>query len=107
MNLLLQQLAGTAQALQRIALVFVERQGGGLGGIEEFISAYEQAGGAPVDRAALRWWLVLATLRWGVICRYQAERHLSGQTRSVELATIGRRVCETEWDVLDLLEDAR
>ena len=84
-----------------------ERAAGGLGGIEEFISAYEQAGGAPVDRAALRWWLVLATLRWGVICRYQAERHLSGQTRSVELATIGRRVCETEWDVLDLLEDAR
>jgi hypothetical protein len=22
----------------------------------------------------------------------------------VELATIGRRVCETEWDLLDLLE---
>ena len=50
--------------------------------------------------------MVLGTLRWGVICRYQAHRHLSGQTRSVELATIGRRVCETEWDVLDLLEAA-
>jgi hypothetical protein len=48
--------------------------------------------------------LVLATLRWGVICRYQAERHLSGQTRSVELAAIGRRVCETEWDLLTLLD---
>ncbi len=77
---------------------------GGLGGIDEFIAAYEAAGGPGVDRDALRWWLVLATLRWGVICRFQAERHLSGQTRSVELAAIGRRVCETEWDVLDLLE---
>lgn len=77
---------------------------GGLGSIEEFVTAYEAAGGAAVDRAALRWWLVLATLRWGVICRFQAERHLSGQSRSVELAAIGRRVCETEWDVLDLLE---
>ena len=46
----------------------------------------------------------MATLRWGVICRFQAERHLSGQTPSVELAAIGRRVSETEWDVLDLLE---
>jgi aminoglycoside phosphotransferase (APT) family kinase protein len=76
---------------------------GGLGGIEEFVSAYEAAGGAPVDRTALHWWLVLGTLKWGIICRYQAERHLSGQTRSVELAAIGRRVCETEWDLLDLL----
>lgn len=84
----------------------VELAAGGLGSIEEFVTAYERAGGAPVDRAALLWWQVLGTLKWGIICRYQAERHLSGQTRSVELATIGRRVCENEWDVLDLLEGA-
>jgi len=84
-----------------------ELAAGGLGRIEEFVTAYEQAGGTAIDRAALRWWQVLGTLKWGIICRYQAERHLSGQTRSVELATIGRRVCETEWDVLDLLEGAR
>ncbi len=84
-----------------------ELAAGGLGSIEDFVTAYERAGGAPVDRSALHWWLVLGTLRWGIICRYQAERHLSGQTRSVELAAIGRRVCETEWDLLDLLEGAR
>ncbi|WP_371328381.1 phosphotransferase family protein [Mycobacterium sp. SP-6446] len=78
---------------------------GGLGSIESFLLAYEEAGGASVDRAAFHWWLVLATLRWGVICRHQAERHLSGQVRSVELAAIGRRVCETEWDLLNLLEE--
>lgn len=81
-----------------------DRAAGGLGSVEDFLCGYEQAGGTAVDRAAFHWWLVLATLRWGVICRYQAERHLSGQTRSVELAAIGRRVCETEWDVLNLLE---
>jgi aminoglycoside phosphotransferase (APT) family kinase protein len=80
---------------------------GGLGSIEDFLTAYEQAAGTTVDRVAFHWWLVLATLRWGVICRHQAERHLSGQVRSVELATIGRRVCETEWDLLDLLDEAR
>jgi aminoglycoside phosphotransferase (APT) family kinase protein len=77
---------------------------GGLGSIEDFLHDYEKAGGAAVDRAAFHWWLVQATLRWGIICRYQAERHLSGQTPSVELATIGRRVCETEWDLLNLLD---
>lgn len=79
---------------------------GGLGSIEDFLHAYEKAGGATVDRTAFHWWLVQATLRWGAICRYQAERHLSGQTPSVELATIGRRVCETEWDLLNLLDKA-
>jgi aminoglycoside phosphotransferase (APT) family kinase protein len=76
---------------------------GGLGSIEDFLHSYEKSSEATVDRAAFHWWLVLATLRWGVICRYQAERHLSGQARSVELAAIGRRVCETEWDLLNLL----
>ena len=77
---------------------------GGLGSIEDFLGAYQEASGTTVDRVAFNWWLVLATLRWGIICRYQAERHLTGQARSVELAAIGRRVCETEWDLLDLLE---
>ena len=79
---------------------------GGLGSIEDFLHDYEKVGGATVDRSAFHWWLVQATLRWGVICRYQAERHLSGQTPSVELVTIGRRVCETEWDLLNLLDNA-
>jgi aminoglycoside phosphotransferase (APT) family kinase protein len=77
---------------------------GGLGSIDDFLAAYERASDTALDRTAMHWWLILSTLRWGVICRYQAERHLSGQTRSVELAAIGRRVSETEFDLLNLLE---
>jgi aminoglycoside phosphotransferase (APT) family kinase protein len=77
---------------------------GGLGSIEDFLRAYEEASGTALDRTAMHWWLILSTLRWGVICRYQAHRHLSGQTRSVELAAIGRRVSETEFDLLNLME---
>ncbi|MET4430275.1 phosphotransferase family protein [Mycolicibacterium sp. 624] len=77
---------------------------GGLGSIENLLRAYEAASGSTLDRAAMHWWMVLSTLRWGVICRYQAQRHLLGQTPSVELAAIGRRVCETEFDLLTLLE---
>jgi hypothetical protein len=36
----------------------------------------------------------------------QAQTHLSGAARSVELAAVGRRVCENEWDLLDLLTEA-
>jgi len=76
---------------------------GGFGTYDQLLSAYEQAGGAPVDRDALRWWEVLGNLKWGVICMMQASAHTSGLIRSVELAAIGRRVCEVEWDLLDLL----
>lgn len=76
---------------------------GGMGTREQLLAAYEAAGGGTVDPEALRWWEVLGTLKWGLICVLQAQVHLSGASRSVELATIGRRVCENEWDVLGLL----
>ena len=75
----------------------------GLGSIDELVTAYERASGTTVDRPALQWWRAVETLRWGVICMLQAHTHLSGASRSVELATIGRRVCETEYDLLRLL----
>jgi hypothetical protein len=76
---------------------------GGVATREALVDAYEAAAGTRVDLDALRWWEVLGTLKWGVICVMQAWGHLSGTTRSVELATIGRRVCENEWDLLGLL----
>jgi aminoglycoside phosphotransferase (APT) family kinase protein len=75
----------------------------GLGSREELLAAYRAAGGADVSLDELRWWEILGTLRWGVICMTQAWAHLSGAYRSVELATIGRRVAEQEWDLLLLL----
>ena len=53
--------------------------------------------------ARVHWWQVYATVKWAAICALQAAAHLSGSTRSVELAAIGRRVCESEWDLFVLL----
>jgi aminoglycoside phosphotransferase (APT) family kinase protein len=75
----------------------------GIGTREQLLSAYRAAGGADVDLDALLWWEAYGTLRWGVICVQQAATHLTGAVRSVELAAIGRRVCEVELDLLDLL----
>jgi aminoglycoside phosphotransferase (APT) family kinase protein len=77
---------------------------GGFGSLEPLLDAYQEAGGLPVDRSALTWWEALSALRWGVICIVQAQTHLSGARRSVELAAIGRRTCEAEWDLLELLQ---
>ncbi|MGV9673159.1 phosphotransferase family protein [Gordonia sp. NPDC003504] len=76
---------------------------GGLCDLDEFVGAYESESGTTVDRDAVFWWQVYGTLRWGLICVHQAQRHLTGATRSVELAAIGRRVSENEWELLSLL----
>jgi aminoglycoside phosphotransferase (APT) family kinase protein len=76
---------------------------GGFGTIDQLLGAYVDAGGPPVDRDTLAWWTALGTLRWGIICIVQALTHTSGAVRSVELAAIGRRVCEVEWDLLEIL----
>jgi hypothetical protein len=76
---------------------------GGVGSVDELLAAYESAGGGRIDPATVHWWQVYATVKWATICALQASAHLSGATRSVELAAIGRRVCESEWDLCALL----
>ncbi|TCP53561.1 aminoglycoside phosphotransferase (APT) family kinase protein [Tamaricihabitans halophyticus] len=73
---------------------------GGFGTREQLFDGYAEVAGYRPDPAAVHWWEVFGTTKWAVGCRGQAERHLSGQTRSVELAAIGRRVCEQEHDLL-------
>jgi aminoglycoside phosphotransferase (APT) family kinase protein len=75
----------------------------GVGQLEEFMSAYEAAGGAPVDRERIRYWEAFGNVKWAVICARQAHDHLTGVRRSHELASLGRRVCEPEWDLLQLM----
>lgn len=75
----------------------------GVGDREELCTIYSQESGREVDPSDLDWWEALGTLKWGVMCIVQATSHLTGMTRSVELAAIGRRVAETEHDLLELI----
>jgi aminoglycoside phosphotransferase (APT) family kinase protein len=76
----------------------------GVGQLDEFISAYESAGGAPIDRDRVRYWEAFGNVKWAVICARQAHDHLTGLRRSHELASLGRRICEPEWDLLALMQ---
>jgi aminoglycoside phosphotransferase (APT) family kinase protein len=76
----------------------------GLGTYDELFDAYEVAGRPRPDIDVVRWWEVLGTLKWGIMCITQAASHLNGLARSHELAAIGRRVCENEWDLIGLLK---
>jgi hypothetical protein len=76
----------------------------GVGTREQLWEAYEAAAGMRVDPERARFWEVFGNLRWGIISIVQAKTYLDGLSRSVELASIGRRVAETEWEILALLE---
>ncbi len=76
---------------------------GGIGDRDELFAAYEAAGGETIDPERVRFWEVFGNLRWGVICLSQARTYLDGHSNSVELAAIGRRTAETEWELLDLV----
>jgi len=79
----------------------------GVGQREQLFAAYEAAGGRRVDPQTVRWWETFGNLRWGIICIMQARAYLDGMSKSVELATIGRRTAETEWELLNLMEPSR
>ena len=75
---------------------------GGFGTPEALFAGYEAAGGV-VEAARVRYWQVLGTLKWGIICEGMAHSYLTGPERNVEKAAIGRRASETEIDLLELL----
>ena len=75
----------------------------GLGDLEALLAAYGAAGGTVPDAARLRWWEAMGNVKWAVICARQAHDHLSGARPSAELASLGRRICEPEWDLLALV----
>jgi aminoglycoside phosphotransferase (APT) family kinase protein len=75
----------------------------GIGTRDQLLDGYERATGFRPSASELHWWETFGTLRWLVLSRFQAERHLGGAEKSLELAAIGRRVCESEYDLLDIL----
>ena len=77
---------------------------GGFGDREPFYAAYVAAGGAAIDRKRALAFEMFGSLRWGVMCMQMAAAHLAGEVRSVERAAIGRRVSETEADILYMLK---
>lgn len=77
-----------------------DREAGGMGSRDALYRGYERASGVSIDHDAVAYWEVMAAVRWAVIALQQAERHLSGEEESLELALTGRLVPEMEMDAL-------
>ena len=73
---------------------------GGFGPVSALLDGYESIAGWRPDEREVQWWSAFGSIRWGTMCRRQAARTLVGDEDSLELALIGRRVAENEFDVL-------
>ena len=80
-------------------------EAGGLAGAGDFLDGYNAAAGTAHSPADLRFWQVLAQLRWSVIALQQALRFLRHGERSLELALTGRLLPALEWQTLQLTGD--
>lgn len=81
-----------------------ENRVGGFGGLSEMLDAYAAAGGTRYRPADIDWWEILGSLKWGVMCMIMYSAFKTGADPSVERAAIGRRVSETEIDLINLFE---
>jgi aminoglycoside phosphotransferase (APT) family kinase protein len=82
------------------------REAGGIAARAAFVEAYERASGSGVAPERLRWWEVLAALRWLVIALRQRDRWRLDGERSLDLVLTGRRPAECEIEILKLTEEA-
>jgi aminoglycoside phosphotransferase (APT) family kinase protein len=80
----------------------IDKPVGGFGAREELFAGYESAG-RRVNAERVKFWEVMGTLRWGVMCCGMMQRFRIGPEHSIERAMIGRRSSETEIDLLRLL----
>lgn len=75
---------------------------GGFGTVEDLIAGYQEAGGTEVSAHDIRWFEMMGTLKWGVMCLIMYQTFASGLELSVEKAAIGRRASETEIDLMNI-----
>ena len=82
-----------------------DRPVGGFGDYADLLAGYAAAGGRPIELSRVRFWQMLGSLRWGVMCLTMYLSWRDGAEKSVERPMIGRRVSETEADLVVLLEE--
>ena len=77
---------------------------GGIADVDGYVERYNERTGFDVRRDELDYWELAGNVAWAVGCLTQAQRHLRGQDRSVELAVLGRLGAEVEYEICHLLE---
>lgn len=75
---------------------------GGFGNRDDLLRGYREAGGS-ADKGRMRYWQLLGSLKWGIMCMTMTDIYRRGIDRSVERLAIGRRVSEAEIDMMNFI----
>lgn len=75
---------------------------GGIANRKIFFDAYTAQSGRKIDRDIIPYWEVMAHVRWAIVALHQCARHRSGEEPSLDMALIGRRLAELEYEILIL-----
>jgi len=78
---------------------------GGFGAYRQLLDGYRSAGGIAPDMRELKLFELYAALGWGLVCLTMLELHETGVDKGLERAAVGRRLSESEIDLLLLLEE--
>ena len=80
------------------------REAGGIADRAPLYRGYETESARPVDSERVRWWELMASVRWAIIAVQQGERVLKAGERSLDLALTGRRPAECELEILLMID---
>lgn len=76
----------------------------GVGSYQELLDGYRSVKGAVVELGEVLMWELYAALGWGLVCLTMLELHERGIDPGLERAAVGRRLGESEVDILRLLD---
>jgi aminoglycoside phosphotransferase (APT) family kinase protein len=76
---------------------------GGFGEVADLLAGYQEAGGAPISAARVDFWTMVGSLKWAVMTTMMYARWRSDPSAGPERAVIGRRLSETEADIVAIM----
>lgn len=77
-----------------------EHEAGGIGHKSDFFAGYSSVSQHAVDPDLVKYWELMASVRWAIIALEQAQRFIANQEQSIELALTGRMAPEIQLDLM-------
>ena len=77
---------------------------GGFGSYDQLLDGYESISGWRPTLEEIQYWEVYAALLWGITCGIMLGMYRSGEDSGIERAAVGRRLTESEIDILLLMD---
>ena len=77
---------------------------GGIGELNDFISAYDEISNSTINWSNLPYWEILATVKWALIAHQQGQRNLSDRKKRLELLLTEQKADEIEYDILNQIK---